>query len=131
MQIRPARIGVPQSHREPRWTEDQSMFDYSCSRLAYIHLSHIRRFQGLASYYRRFIWNFARIAHPLYTSTDKCLQEGFPRVEEKLTTVPVLAYPYFNHDFVLETDTSVQGIEAVLGQYQKDDKLYPCDGARP
>ena len=39
MQIRPAGIGVPLSHREPRWTKDQPTSDCSCSRLPYISVS--------------------------------------------------------------------------------------------
>jgi hypothetical protein len=93
----------------------------------------VRRFLGLASYYRRFICNFARIARPLhqltsngaeYVWTNDC-RKAFRELKEKLTTAPVLAYPDFSRDFVLETDASVQGIGAVLGQYQKDDKVHP------
>ena len=93
----------------------------------------VRRFLGLASYYRRFICNFARIARPLHQLTRKGAEfvwagdceEAFRELKKKLTTAPVLAYPDFSHDFVLETDASVQGIGAVLGQYQKDHKLHP------
>ena len=93
----------------------------------------VRRFLGLASYYRRFICNFARIARPVHQLTRKGAEfvwggdckEAFRELKTKLTTAPVLAYPDISHDFVLETDASVQGIGAVLGQYQKDHKLHP------
>lgn len=93
----------------------------------------VRRFLGLASYYRRFIPGFAQIARPLHSLTCKdtrfvwsseCKQ-AFEVLKQKLTTSPVLAYPNFDRDFVLETDASVQGIGAVLGQYQDDHKLHP------
>ena len=86
----------------------------------------VRRFLGLSSYYRKFIPNFARIAHPLHHLTRKdspfswspeC-QRAFEELKGSLTTSPVLAYPDFKREFVLETDASLQGIGAVLGQYQ-------------
>ena len=93
----------------------------------------IRRFLGLASYYRRFIPGFAQIARPLHSLTCKDTRfvwsseckRAFEVLKQKLTTSPVLAYPDFDQDFVLETDASVQGIGAVLGQYQDDHKLHP------
>ena len=93
----------------------------------------IKRFIGLASYYRRFILNFARLARPLHLLTRKgaifvwsCrCNEAFSALKERLTTAPVLAYPDFTRDFVLETDASIQGLGAVLGQHQNDQKVHP------
>ena len=93
----------------------------------------IKRFIGLASYYRRFILNFARLARPLHLLTRKGVifvwscrcNEAFSALKERLTTAPVLAYPDFTRDFVLETDASIQGLGAVLGQHQNDQKVHP------
>ena len=93
----------------------------------------IRQFVGLASYYRRFISNFAKIAHPLHALTRKgapfhwtkeC-QEAFTSLKNKLSSAPVLSYPDFCKDFVLETDASIRGLGAVLSQKQSDGKLHP------
>ena len=91
------------------------------------------RFLGLASYYRKFIPNFSRIAHPLHQLTCKAASFkwspecscAFEELKHRLTTAPILAYPNFTCDFVLETDASMQGVGAVLGQYQDDNKLHP------
>ena len=92
-----------------------------------------RRFLGLASYYRKFVPGFARIAQPLHQLTCKgasftwsleC-QSAFQELKTKLTSAPVLAYPTFDKDFVLETDASVQGLGAILSQTQNDKKLHP------
>jgi hypothetical protein len=64
----------------------------------------------------RFIW------------TPNC-QSAFEELKEHLTTPPVLAYPCFQRDFVLETDASIDGIGAVLGQYQDDENLHPVSYA--
>ena len=93
----------------------------------------IRQFVGLASYYRRFIQNFTKIAHPLHALTRKgapfhwtkeC-QEAFTSLKHKLSSAPVLVYPDFCKDFVLETDASIRGLGAVLSQKQSDGKLHP------
>ena len=92
-----------------------------------------RRFLGLASYYRRFIHNFARIALALHDLTCKGVpfhwgaeQEGaFVELKKRLTTAPVLAYPDFKLDFYMETDASVLGLGVVLCQFQADQKLHP------
>ena len=81
-------------------------------------VSDVRRFLGLASYYQRFIFNFAKTARPLHRLTCKdtrfvwsaeC-QTAFQDLKEKLSTAPVLAYPNFDAEFVLETDASIQSV---------------------
>ena len=97
------------------------------------NLKELRRFLRLASYYRRFIPRFASIAQPLHHLTCKDVSfvwteaaaSAFEELKEKLTTSPVLAYPSFDQDFVLETDASISGLGAVLAQVQSDSKLHP------
>ena len=87
----------------------------------------LRRFLGLASYYRRYIYHFAEVAAPLYNLTQagalyvwspEC-QQAFQGLKDALTTAPVLAYPQFNADakpFILHTDASDNGVGTVLEQ---------------
>ena len=84
----------------------------------------LKQFLGLASYYRRFVKNFAQIAAPLHQLTQKdrkwnwseeC-EHAFHHLKHLLTTAPVLAYPQFNHQFILDTDASQERIGAVLSQ---------------
>ena len=93
----------------------------------------VRRFLGLASYYRRFIPGFAKVASPLHGLTAKdtpfdwtpeC-ETAFTTLKSKLVTPPVLAYPSFEREFTLETDASILGFGAVLSQRQEDSKLHP------
>ena len=51
--------------------------------------------------------------------------DAFRKLKEMLTTSPVLAYPEFGREFILEMGASAQGIGAVLGQHQDDNKLHP------
>ena len=97
------------------------------------NLREVRQFLGLASYYRRFVHNFAKIATPLHQLTRKdskwswspeC-EVAFWQLKELLTTTPLLAYPNLNQDYILETDASVQGLGAVLSQEQPDRKVHP------
>ena len=87
----------------------------------------VRKFLGLASYYRRYILGFSHIAKPLHTLTqkqvsfnwsDEC-EAAFSTLKEKLVDAPVLAYPQFDKNsplFVLQTDASAVGVGAVLEQ---------------
>ena len=96
-------------------------------------VTNVRQFLGLTSYYRRFIAQFAKVAAPLHALTRKdavfrwtaeC-QEAFEALKAVITRSPVLAYPNFDVDFVLETDASVKGLGAMLSQYQSDGVLHP------
>ena len=93
----------------------------------------LRRFLGQAPCYRKFIPRFAKVAEPLHRLTRKeaeflwsqdC-QYAFDSLNQKLTKAPVLAYPSFDRDFVLETDASIKGIGTILSQKQDDEKLHP------
>ena len=87
----------------------------------------VRRFLGLASYYRRYISHFADIAKPLHNLTQKntpfdwtkeC-DETFHALKQKLVQAPILTYPKFHSTasiLVLQTDASSTGLGAVLEQ---------------
>lgn len=84
----------------------------------------LRRFLGMASYYRRFISRFSDIAHPLNYLTQKgvpflwndACQAAFSDLKQKLSSAPILTYPDFTRQFVVETDASDVGLGAVLCQ---------------
>ena len=87
----------------------------------------VRRFLGLASYYRRYMHQFSYIAAPLHSLTQKGVQfswtsecqSAFSTLKERLMQAPILAYPRFDSEaspFLLQTDASAVGIGAVLEQ---------------
>ena len=84
----------------------------------------VQRFLGLASYYRRYIKNFANIASPLYHLTNKGVtfqwtnpcQEAFTTLKICLISQPILKCPDFSSTFTLYTDASDSGLGAVLQQ---------------
>ena len=92
--------------------------------------SELRRFLGLASYYRRFCPNFATIAAPLQRLTEskykfQWTQEcdaAFKQLRERLITPPLLVYPQFDDSFRLDCDASSYGIGAVLSQGDWNEK---------
>ena len=77
-------------------------------------LKHLRSFPGLASYYGRFIANFAKIANPLHALThkdtrflwDSNYQQALESLAQCLIAAPVLAFPNFDSPFLIETDAS-------------------------
>ena len=95
----------------------------------------LKQFLGLSSYYRRFIPEFAKLAHPLHSLTKKGVnfhwsvdcQRAFEKLKELLTQSPVLAYPCFGKDkeLILETDVSGEGLGAVLALKQTDGFVHP------
>ena len=87
----------------------------------------LRQFWGLASYYRRYIRNFANIAALLHQMTQKSIQflwnqeceQAFSTLKPYLGQSPVLTFPDFSSTakpFVLQTDANSLGIGAVLEQ---------------
>ncbi|XP_072066801.1 uncharacterized mitochondrial protein AtMg00860-like [Arachis hypogaea] len=77
----------------------------------------LRAFLGLASYYRKFICNFATLAAPLTNLLRKegfvwspSVSDAFVTLKEALTHAPVLALLDFSKPFVLETDASGTGL---------------------
>ena len=100
-------------------------------------LKALRAFIGLTSYYRRFVPCFSTVAQPLYQLTrkdepfvwsDTC-EDAFNQLKTSLTVAPVLAYPHFGRDFLLETDASGMGLGAVLSQEQEDRSIRPIEFA--
>ncbi|WMV20168.1 hypothetical protein MTR67_013553 [Solanum verrucosum] len=87
-------------------------------------VTEVRNFVGLASYYRRFVKNFASIATHLtnltkkeipFEWTEKC-EESFQKLKTLLTTSPILALLVKGKDFILYYDASHSGLGAVLMQ---------------
>ncbi|KAG0974677.1 hypothetical protein G6F28_013156 [Rhizopus arrhizus] len=96
-------------------------------------IKQVRGFLGIASYYRRFIKNFAAIARPLHdqTKTTKKIPwtslttESFETLKKLLTTAPILSRPDFNKPFILVTDASKLGLGAILTQLDENGHEHP------
>ena len=114
----------------------------------------LRSFLGFASYYRRFVPQFATYAGPLHQAvaaasgpkrapdsgrdlgalwSDAC-EAGFRALKERLVSAPVLAYADFGKPFCLDIDASFTGLGAVLSQEQEGGRrpiAYASRGLRP
>ena len=88
------------------------------------NLKQLCRFMGMASWYRKFLKDFATIAEPLTVLTKKdrrsewedAQQEAFEKIKALVSSAPVLARPTFDAQFVVQTDASDTGIGTVLLQ---------------
>jgi hypothetical protein len=85
----------------------------------------LRSFLGLASYYCKFIKNFAKIATPLTNLLKKSVgtyewdgacEEAFKPLKGILVKAPVLKLPDFDKDFEIHSDASDFAIGGVLVQ---------------
>ncbi|KRY04933.1 Retrovirus-related Pol polyprotein from transposon, partial [Trichinella patagoniensis] len=80
----------------------------------------VRQFLGLASYYRRFVRNFAGVANPLHALTKKGEkwrwgpkeEEAFARLKDALVSPPILCHPDFDRTFLVDVDASEDAIGA-------------------
>nr|GEU52782.1 reverse transcriptase domain-containing protein [Tanacetum cinerariifolium] len=87
----------------------------------------IRSFLGHASFYRRFIQDFSKIAKPMtrllkkdtsFLFSKECV-EAFQTLKRKLTKASILITPDWDMPFELMCDTSDFAIGAVIGQRQE------------
>ena len=91
------------------------------------NVTQTRSFLGLASYYRKYVKSFSKIAKPLFDLTRKdkkfiwtkeC-EESFKELKDRLVSAPILAFPQANgSQFILDADASAYAIGAVLSQVQ-------------
>ena len=97
----------------------------------------VRSFLGFVGYYRRFIKNFSRITKPIrevitglenqskrsakktYIEWSDAADVAFEHLKAMCVSTPILAYPDYQLPFTLHTDSSTDGLGAVL--YQKQD----------
>ena len=97
----------------------------------------VRSFLGFVGYYRRFIKNFSKITKPIrevitglenqskraakktYIEWSDAADTAFEQLKARCVSTPILAYPNYQLPFTLHTDSSTDGLGAVL--YQKQD----------
>ena len=93
----------------------------------------LRRFLGMAGYYRGFCKNFSTVAHPLTSLLSpskpfiwslEC-QHAFETIKSLLCSAPVLSAPDFSRPFALEVDASGVGAGAVLLQEDVSGIVHP------
>ena len=99
-------------------------------------VSQVKSFLGFVGYYR-FIKRFSKIAKPLYALTkglesqSKRVAQGtvvmwgeeeqraFDQLKQACIRAPILGYPDYELPFILHTDSSTEGLRAVLYQKQQ------------
>ena len=102
----PKKVKVVQDWPEPRTVKE------------------VESFMGLASYYRRFVENFAKVAKPLNELRSgswcwgKRQKDAFQQLKDLLCSAPILAYADFSLPFELHIDASGTGLGVVLCQNQ-------------
>ncbi len=93
----------------------------------------LKRFLGMAGFYRDFIRDFATISEPLnkltcdnvpYTWSNEC-ESAFNNLKQQLISRPVLAFPQLGSPFVVEVDASDYAAGGVLSQLSDDNTLHP------
>ena len=92
-----------------------------------INLKQLKRFVGMANYYRDFVPNCSAVMRPLTQAQtkvkfewDEGCQRAFEIMKKALTEAPILAYPDYTLDapMILTSDASSGGAGAVLTQVQ-------------
>ncbi|GBG87009.1 hypothetical protein CBR_g44463 [Chara braunii] len=97
-------------------------------------VTEVRSFLGITGYYRLFVKNYSTIASPLidltrldtpWEWTEEC-EASFKKLKYALTHYKVLKLPDPDKPFIVTTDASQYGIDAVLAQ-QEGPKLRPTE----
>ena len=98
----------------------------------------IHAFFGLVGHYRQFIKGFTQIAQPLnehlagegasrkseWVSLSENALEAFQALKQACMSTPILAFTDYTKTFLLKTDTSKEGLGAVLSQKQADGQFH-------
>ena len=98
----------------------------------------IHAFLGLVGHYQQFIKDFAWITQPLnkhlsgeeasrkteWVSLSEDALEAFQTLKQACVSAPILAFPDYTKDFLLETDASKEGLEVELSQKQVDGQYH-------
>ena len=97
----------------------------------------VRSFLGFVGYYRRFIKDFSKMSKPIrevitgledqskrtakktQIEWTEAANSAFGTLKELCTSTPILAYPDYQLPFILHTDSSSEGLGAVLYQKQE------------
>jgi len=93
----------------------------------------VKKFLGLANYYRRFIKDFARVARPMNVLMRKDekwwwgneQQKAFDELKKVFTSKPVLAAPDLDKEFRVEADALNYATGGVLSMKCSDEKWRP------
>jgi len=94
------------------------------------NMKDIRKFLGLANYYRRFIKDFSQVARPMNVLTqkaerwqwEKAQQKAFNKLKRIFTSKLVLVAPDLDKEFRVEADASNYATEGVLSMKCSDKK---------
>jgi len=97
------------------------------------NIKDIRKFLGLANYYRRFIKNFAQVARLMNVLMRKDVkwqweeeqQKAFDELKRVFTTRPVLVAPDLDKEFRVEADASNYATGRVLSMKGSDELWRP------
>lgn len=92
-----------------------------------------RRLLGMASWYRRFIQNFADVSAPITDLLKKGTkfkwspeaQDSFEQIKKLLSTAPILITPDYTKPFFIRCDASTEGVGGVLFQVDDDKNERP------
>ena len=93
-------------------------------------IDEIRSFLGLTGYYRRFVKNYAEVAHPLVALLKKGKQyewgseqqRSYELLKQALISYPCLGTIRPSGRLILDTDASDYAVGAVLSQLQDDEE---------
>ncbi|CAM4590402.1 unnamed protein product [Lepidochelys olivacea] len=121
-----------------------------------INRKEVLQFLGFTGYYKRYIKGYSKLAAPIFRLTageaqtrrrnqrgptkipstvwtDEC-DQAFTELKTKLTTALILGYANYSLPFILQTDSSTEGLGAVLAQIQSGKErviVYASRGLTP
>ena len=99
-------------------------------------IKQLRRWIGLATWFKRFLLHFSHKMAPLYDVLKgkepkffwgPAQDEAFARIKSDLVTAPILAPPDHTKPYHVFSDASGNGIGAILGQFADDNRLRTVD----